>query len=239
MTVHCNAGVERTSTVGDFPGSEQDNTWLYPIFITNVLLLVLVRKWYCVTYNSALQGDPSFVLRLAKDRTMRFVKSNWGVYYYDMASLLSKPATVGAIVFATIHSGCHDQAIMVNTVEVQKELFNQSSVQDSKVALKLARVLFSPSGQTMEQISDGHWLQNSPTTCPSLVESKKIFITDLNTINGKTVLPNIPEARIKISNVLMTCSSPRQTFFLHVLSFQCTSKLCDAFLNQFSVYFHI
>ena len=38
---------------------------------------------------------------------------------------------------------------------------------------------------------------------------------------------------------LWTCSSPRRTFFLHALSFECTSKLCITFLNQFSVYFHI
>ena len=37
----------------------------------------------------------------------------------------------------------------------------------------------------------------------------------------------------------MTCSSPRRTFFLHALSFQCTSKLCGTFINQFSDYFHI
>ena len=36
-----------------------------------------------------------------------------------------------------------------------------------------------------------------------------------------------------------TCSSPRRTFFIHALSFECTSKLCIIFLNQFSVYFHI
>ena len=38
---------------------------------------------------------------------------------------------------------------------------------------------------------------------------------------------------------VMTCSSPRRTFFLHALSFECTSKPCITFLNQFSVYFHI
>ena len=38
---------------------------------------------------------------------------------------------------------------------------------------------------------------------------------------------------------IMTCSSPRRTFFLHMLSFECTSNLCGTFLNQFSDYFHI
>ena len=37
----------------------------------------------------------------------------------------------------------------------------------------------------------------------------------------------------------MTCSSPRRQFFLHTFSFECTSKLCINFLNQFPVYFHI
>ena len=32
---------------------------------------------------------------------------------------------------------------------------------------------------------------------------------------------------------LMTCSSPRRTFFLHALSFEFTSKLCITLLNQF------
>ena len=35
----------------------------------------------------------------------------------------------------------------------------------------------------------------------------------------------------------MTCSSPRRPLFLHTLSFECTSKLCVTFLNQFSVFF--
>ena len=37
----------------------------------------------------------------------------------------------------------------------------------------------------------------------------------------------------------MTCSSPRRTFFLHALSFECTSKLCGTFPNRFSDYFNI
>ena len=36
----------------------------------------------------------------------------------------------------------------------------------------------------------------------------------------------------------LTCSSPIWTFFLHALSFECTSKLCNTFINQFSVHFH-
>ena len=32
---------------------------------------------------------------------------------------------------------------------------------------------------------------------------------------------------------------PKTSTFLHALSFECTSKLCGTFLNQFLYYFHI
>ena len=38
---------------------------------------------------------------------------------------------------------------------------------------------------------------------------------------------------------IMNWSSPRRPLFLHALSFQCTTKLCINFLNQFSFCFHI
>ena len=38
---------------------------------------------------------------------------------------------------------------------------------------------------------------------------------------------------------LQTWSSPRHPLFLHTLSFKCTSKLCNNFINQFSVNFLI
>ena len=44
---------------------------------------------------------------------------------------------------------------------------------------------------------------------------------------------------LTIARSLTTCSGSRRTFFLHALSFQCTSKLCLTFLNLFLVYFHI
>ena len=50
-----------------------------------------------------------------------------------------------------------------------------------------------------------------------------------------TLLTNI----VTTSKVHMTWSSPRRPLFLHALSFDCTSKLCINFINQFSVYFHI
>ena len=53
------------------------------------------------------------------------------------------------------------------------------------------------------------------------------------------VANDISHMGIKTIFLIWTCSSQRRTFFLLMLSFQCTSKLCITFLNQFSVYFHI
>ena len=77
MAVHCTTVVARTSSVGDFPGFDQDNTWLYP----NALPIALVHKRYHVTYDSALKGDTSFVVYLVKYRTIQFFKSDQGLYY--------------------------------------------------------------------------------------------------------------------------------------------------------------
>ena len=43
----------------------------------------------------------------------------------------------------------------------------------------------------------------------------------------------------KVLKAVMTCFSPRRPLFLHVVSFECTTKLCINFINQFSAYFHI
>ena len=68
------------------------------------------------------------MMHLTKYRTIRFVKSDQGMYYYDMAALLYNPSTMGAVICVTIHIGRREQAIMVITVERHKELFTQRSV---------------------------------------------------------------------------------------------------------------
>ena len=50
---------------------------------------------------------------------------------------------------------------------------------------------------------------------------------------------NLEFVESRCCNCVKTCSSPRCPLFLHALSFECTSKLCITFLNQFLVYFHI
>ena len=82
MAVHCTVGVARTSTVGEFPVFEQDDTWLYPSGISDILSLVMVRKRYRVTYDIPLQGIPSFMVHLSNDRKMQFFEYDKGLYYY-------------------------------------------------------------------------------------------------------------------------------------------------------------
>ena len=80
-------------------------------------------------------------------------------------------------------------------------MFTRRSFQDAKADHKLFRVILRPSGRTMKQISDRYLLRNSPVTCPSLGEAKKIFGPDLNAIKGNTVLLKTPEVRINVANI--------------------------------------
>ena len=73
--------------------------------------------------------------------------------------------------------------------------------------------------------------------------TKAEYLDGIGFMNGKgnpmTEFPDAAEKRLEYIMYLKTCSSPIQTFLLHALSFECTSKLCITFLNQFLVYFHI
>ena len=77
----------------------------------------------------------------------------------------------------------------------------------------------------------------------SYVSKHKAIVHQLDLI-GAFLQSNVKhrvfvESDIRYGEYFLTCSSPRRTFFLHALSFECTSKLCGTFLNQFSDYFHI
>ena len=96
------------------------------------------------------------------------------------------------------------------------------------------------------------WLDSSTTplnnfpekiifsTCYLLIWNPKLDYhcskTDFNTNISSCLVPII---KCAWTTSLKTCSSPRRPLFIHALSFQCTSKLCGTFLNQFSDYFHI
>ena len=56
---------------------------------------------------------------------------------------------------------------------------------------------------------------------------------------GLHSIENLGENYEGARKVNKTWSSPKRPLFLHALSFDCTTKLCINFLNQFSVYFHI
>ena len=44
------------------------------------------------------------MVHLSNNRNVQIIESDRGLYYYDMAPLISKPATMGAVIYTTIHS---------------------------------------------------------------------------------------------------------------------------------------
>ena len=86
-------------------------------------------------------------------------------------------------------------------------MFARRSFRDAKAYRKIFSVLFSPSGRTMEQISDSRFLRNSPVTCPSLGDAKTIFGPNLNAIKGNTVLLKTLEVRINVANIYISILS--------------------------------
>ena len=81
--------------------------------------------------------------------------------------------------------------------------------------------------------------QKFPQTQKLKIYIRKKYLPILLKIDNVTFKSPLLDIRHKIDTLHKACSSPRQTIFLHALSFQCTSKLCVTFINQFLVYFHI
>ena len=88
-------------------------------------------------------------------------------------------------------------------------------------------------------------LDSEPTTY-IFVESK--YLTNIKTVpttlhlmtNGGLLSTNQQKHLNNYGNVwYQNCSSPRRPLFQNALSFECTTKLCINFINQFLVYFHI
>ena len=64
------------------------------------------------------------------------------------------------------------------------------------------------------------------------IDIRNKWIEILLYVVSKDIIPIFPSSRHDLFQ-------PRRPLFLHALSFECTSKLCGTFLNQFSDYFYI
>jgi hypothetical protein len=81
MNIRCNAGVTRTSMIGDLPGYDGE-VWYNPKGIANILSLSNVEKYYQVTYDS--RAEKAFVVHKADGNERRFKQSEKGLTHERM-----------------------------------------------------------------------------------------------------------------------------------------------------------
>ena len=79
MEIRCNAGVRRTSQVGDLPG--YGRVWYDPGSIANILSLSSVARKFDVVFDS--RGENSFIVIKPTGDVVRFMSSAEGLYYVD------------------------------------------------------------------------------------------------------------------------------------------------------------
>jgi hypothetical protein len=79
MNIKCNAGVTRTSWVGDLPGYGE--VWYNKAGIANILSLSKVEDKYRITYDSA--QEKQFIVHKDDGETRCFRKSANGLFYLD------------------------------------------------------------------------------------------------------------------------------------------------------------
>ena len=166
MTIHCNAGVATTTTIGDLPG--YGTVWYHPKGITNILSLSrVIEKGYHVTFDSK-DGNKFIVEKPDGSSTRIFQQSFRGLYYMDMRD--SKTGIA-----------------LVSTVEENKTKYTNRDYERAVLARNLQKIIGRPSTRDFMNIVENNLLPNCPITRRDIVIAENIFGPDVGSLKGKTV----------------------------------------------------
>jgi hypothetical protein len=134
MNIKCNAGVTRTSWVGDLSGYGQ--VWYNKVGIANILSLFKVEDKYCITYDSA--QEKQFIVQKDDGEKRCFRKSANGLFY------LGAKETSGTV--------------LVTTVEVNKSRYMNRDYTQVTLARKLQNIIGRPLARAFLKIVEHNHL---------------------------------------------------------------------------------
>jgi hypothetical protein len=162
MTIHCNAGVARTSNIGTLPGYGE--VWYLSAGIANILSMSRVREnGLSVSYDNKRN---IFTITTKNGNQINFTQSAGGLYYHDTNS---------------------QGTVFVNTVDNNKSKFSQRDYLRAVEARKLLAKIGRPSQETFLRILDNNLLPNCPVTRRDAINAQNIFGPDVGSLKGKTV----------------------------------------------------
>jgi hypothetical protein len=164
MKIRCNAGVMRTSMIGDLPGYDGE-VWYNPTGIANILSLSDVEKYHQVTYDS--RAEKAFVVHKADGNERRFKQSKKGLFYLDTNR---KSGTV-----------------LINTVAGNKISNAKRTYKQAMLARKVQNMIGRPSLSSFLKIVENNLLKNCPISREDGLAAEDILGPNLGSLKGKIV----------------------------------------------------
>ena len=163
MNIRCNAGVTRTSMVGELNG--YGTVWYNQKGIANILPLSQVEKKHHVTYDSA--ASKAFVVHKSDGSERRFEQAKSGLFYMD----------------AEQTSGI----VLVKTVEENKYKYIERDYQRALVARRLQNTIGHKSTRDFLHIVKENLLKNCPITTTDIMAAEDILGTNVDSLREKQV----------------------------------------------------
>jgi hypothetical protein len=163
MNISCNAGVTRTSWVGDLPGYGQ--VWYHKKGIANILSLSKVEEKYRITYDS--EKKKQFVVHKGGGEKRYFKQAKNGLFYLDASEATG--------------------TVLVTTVEDKKSSYMNRSYKQAILARKLQNIIGRPSARDYLHIVENNLLKDCPIVGTDVVAAEDIFGPNVGFLKGKTV----------------------------------------------------
>jgi hypothetical protein len=163
MNIKCNAGVTRTSWVGDLPG--YGKVWYNKAGIANILSLSKVEDKYHITYDSA--KEKQFIVHKDDGEKRCSKESANGLFYLDAKE------TSGTVLFTT--------------VEDNKYRYTNRDYTQATLARKLQNIIGRPSARAFLKIIEQNHLMDCPIFRKDVLAADGIFGPNVGSLKGKTV----------------------------------------------------
>jgi hypothetical protein len=177
MTIHCNAGMVKTTTVGDLPG--YGTIWYHESGVANILSLSrVINSGYRVVYDSA--GKNEFLLTKPDGNSVVFEQAAQGLFFVDVGT-----------------SG----SVFMNTVADNKLNFTSRERQRADLARKLQQIIGRLSTRNFVHIVNQNLLPNCPITVADIMAAEEIYGPDIGSLKGKTVRRGADEVRPLVTTV--------------------------------------
>ena len=181
LNLRTNGGVLKSKMKGTL--HKYGKVWYDPRAITNILSLHNMSRKYWVTFDS--RNGNKFVVHLNDNKSIEFVPSKNGLYYYD---------------------NTQKDFCLMESVEENKEFYTERQVEKAKLARKLYHAIGNPSLKDYKAIIRMNMIRNCPVTEEDINIAEKIFGKDISTLKGKSVRTTpVPVVKdyIKIPKAIM------------------------------------